>query len=329
MYQCPKCGKSLAHKDSVNRHLKKYCYANSVVPTLNLVKSTLNSDVDITTETTTKTETVKKVIKLKNVASVHATEVVTSVIGNSLSFPTSTPAIAPVHVGSLIVPIPDLVESEKDQEIARLRKELKLRDQEREKGSLTINQTIINQTINQTVNIFNPKCLNLYDHVLGLCDGDVKRTISKIYSLFKGKKTKKNKYDHPELEKLLPNEVFGPILKRAGKDVDGNYKYEYAGDNGVETCGTEYVDKVIGNIIVNGGLLCYNKAIEESNKLYENEEESNRNDRDGGATDYLINYGGIYGNQDDDLMTKAQTYMKTAVDPKHMDNTIARITNRK
>ncbi len=316
MSQCPQCGMSIIQKN-LNRHLKNSCYGNPRM-------SSSNSEIDITMETT------KKVIKMKNVAPAQMKEIATSLTSDIFSLPQSVksvPSIIPSNTPVIPSQMEDIL-----AENARLKSALKLMSEEKDKGSLTINQTIINQTVNQTVHqtvqIFDSKSFNLYDHVLNLCGGDTKKTISKIFSLVRGKKTKKNKYDHPELEKLFPSEVFSKILTRGGKDIDGNYKYEYVGENGKELCGTDYIDKVMENIITNGGTACYNKAIEESNDRYEKDQELGKPDQDCGATNYLMEYSGIYGNQGDDLMSKISDYRKLRPDPKHVDNTVARITNR-
>jgi hypothetical protein len=209
------------------------------------------------------------------------------------------------------------------EELSNLRAEVADLRKSKEVSNVTINQTIINNT----VNIFDKRCMNLFNHLLKQCDNDLKRTASKIYSLFRGKKTRKTKYDYQDLVNILPPEVFSKILKRTGKDINGNYKYEYVGSDGVETCSTEHVDKILEDIMTDSGLQCYSQAIKESNDAYSRDEEMDNVRGEGGATNYLMEYSGIYGNQGEDLMSKIQDYRKLVCDPKHLDNTVARITN--
>jgi hypothetical protein len=284
MSACSKCGLILSHPKSIYRHLKKYCKGETTE-----VDSEMTTDVEITTETTT----TKKIIKLKNVGLKQANEIAQMSVDAQSSNLNSNDTI---HA-----------------ELSNLRAEVAELRKLKETPSV-----IVNQTINNTVNIFDKRCINLFEHLLKQCDNDLKRTASKIYSLFRGKKTRKTKYDYQDLEKILPPEVFSKILKRTGKDINGNYKYEYVGSDGVETCSTEHVDKILEDIMTDSGLQCYSQAIKESNDAYSRDEEMDNVRGEGGATNYLMEYS---------LMSKIQDYRKLVCDPKHLDNTVARITN--
>ena len=181
----------------------------------------------------------------------------------------------------------------------------------------TVNNTTNNNTVNNTIiNTFDAKSIKVFSHLVKLNANDQLKAIKFIYDFMSGKRST-NKFDSSDLEKLLPPEIFCPIIKRAGRDTEGNYRYEYLENGKKKFCGTQYVDKVLTNIITDCGLESYNAAIDDS---FEKCHPSLN------ASYQLENYGGIYGNKQSDFCSKMLNYRKIEVEPNHLDKTVDRIT---
>jgi hypothetical protein len=215
------------------------------------------------------------------------------------------------------------------------------------RGSITIGNNNTANTTNNTasttnVNItvvknmdcegdgnFHSKCFNLFEHVLGMYDGDTSRAISKIKGIFNKKRTPKTKYDFADLVNLLPAEKFRDKLTRDGKDVNGDYQYLCKINGQTNSCSSEYVDKILGIIIADAGLLTMNAAIRESTKYHENvypNGDGDDDDNGGIARQLSTTHSDIYGRQGDDIITKINLYRHLRAEDKHLEHTVTKIT---
>jgi hypothetical protein len=291
MIDCPNCGITISRKGDLKRHIERYCYKKESTP--QLIKPS------------------KLPIKLRNINQgpirilADADLLKENQMLRERLIHLQTVASRPSNVIASVTG---------DNNTTTL-------------GETNVNITIINKIDSEGDGNFHSKCLNLFEYVLNECDGNRSRAISKIRNIFRKKRTAKNKYDLPELEKLFPPEKFKGLLKRVGKDPNGDYQYSYKKNNKMEICGTDHIDKVLGTIISDAGLLTFNAAIQDSRNSHEKSGTGEEDDGNGGVARHLsTNYGDIYGKPGDDLISKVNSFRNLQSDPKHLDHTVSRIT---
>jgi hypothetical protein len=182
-----------------------------------------------------------------------------------------------------------------------------------------INSGVINNTASlQTPrpDTFDDKCFNLGQHILDLNSGDLTASLRTIYNLVKTKRTTRTKFDFPNLNQLFPKQAFDNYIKPLGKDESGDYKYECLDRGAKKILTTIEVDKIFTAIITNAAYLCNGMAIHQSLNSYEKNHK--KSDLDGGASSYLMDYGGAYGNPDDDINNKIAKFRALSAEKVHI-----------
>lgn len=207
------------------------------------------------------------------------------------------------------------------QELTNMVRQLQLNSQKPSTTNIIGNGNVVNSNMITHTNpsipkTFDDKCFNLGQHLLDLNSGDLSASFRTIYNLVKTKRTSRSKFDFPNVNQLFPKEAFENYIKPLGKDDYGDYKYECLDKGEKRILSTIEVDKIFTAIITNAAYLCNEQAIHQSLNSYE--KDPNKSNLDGGASSYLMDFGGAYGNPDDDINNKIAKFRALTAEKLHM-----------